>query len=217
VVSTPIGNLGDITLRALNILKEVDCIACEDTRVTLKLLNHFQIKKTLISFHARSKKKVLDRIVEILKGGKSVAYLTDGGTPAISDPGSSLVSCAVERGIQVVPVPGPSAVHSVLSVSGMRFSSYTFVGFLSSKQGRRIKSLENFCENKTIYVFYESPHRLLNFLEDARKVFGNVPAVVGKEMTKKYEKFYRGKLEIIIEDIKKDGVKGEYTVVMDTR
>jgi len=217
IVSTPIGNLGDITLRALSTLKEVDYIACEDTRITLKILNSFKIKKTLISFHSRSKQKVLERIIELLRCGSSVAYLTDSGTPSVSDPGSELVGYAVKEGIEVVPVPGPSAVHTVLSVSGIGLSSYTFMGFLSSKKGRRKKVLNELKEKRTVYVFFESPHRLLDFLEDARGVFGDVFSIVGKEMTKKFEKFYRGSLEYIIDNIKKDGVKGEYTVVIDTR
>ncbi len=185
VVSTPIGNLEDVTIRALEILKIVDYIACEDTRVTLKLLNRYGIKKPLISFHSRSKRNILDRIRKIIAGGLRVAYVTDSGTPLVSDPGGVLVRCIIKEGFRVVPIPGPSAVHAALVVSGLQFSEYTFIGFVSNKSTRRKKKLAGL--GRGVFVFYESPHRITGFLADAYSILGDVPCAVSREITKKFE------------------------------
>ncbi len=217
VVSTPIGNLSDITLRALEVLKGIDYVVCEDTRVTIKLLNRYGIKKPLISFHSKSRESVLKRIVRIIFEGNSVAVVSDSGTPVISDPGSKLIETLLSYDVTIVPVPGPSSVHSALVASGLSISEYTFIGFLSNKASRRKRKLESLKNMGVVYVFFESPHRILPFLEDALVIFGNVQGCVAKEMTKKFEKYYRGNIVDIIGQIRADGVKGEYTVVIDNR
>jgi len=217
IVSTPIGNLKDLTLRALETLKDVDYVVCEDTRVTLKLLNRYEIKKPLISYHSKSKENVLDRVSELLLRGKDIALVSDSGTPVISDPGSKLIKRSIELGIETVPVPGPSSVHTALMASGISVSEYTFVGFLSNKASRRKRALAGLKTLKTTFVFFESPHRIMGFLQDAFEVFGAVKGCVAKEMTKKFERFYRGDLTQIIQMMKKNGIKGEYTVIIDNR
>jgi 16S rRNA (cytidine1402-2'-O)-methyltransferase len=215
VVSTPIGNLSDISLRALDILKKVDSIVCEDTRVTLKLLNRYRIKKPLISFHARSTGHALDRVAGSVLDGREVAYVTDGGTPLVSDPGCKLVKRVCDGGGRVVP--GPSAVHASIVASGFCFSEYTFLGFLSSRGGRRRKKLKEICAREGVYVLYESPHRLSGFLRDMLDVCGDVPLCVSKEMTKLYEKHYRGRISDVLKRIESEGIRGEYTIVLDMR
>jgi 16S rRNA (cytidine1402-2'-O)-methyltransferase len=217
IVSTPIGNLSDITLRALDVLKSVECVACEDTRVTLKLLNKYEIRKPLVSFHAKSSDSALRRIVELIERGNSVALVTDSGTPLVSDPGGRLVQELTSRGVKVTPIPGPSAVHAALAASGFSIPDYTFVGFLSSKPSRRRRELGELRERHALLVFFESPHRLLASLDDALAAFGPVPVCVAKEMTKKFEKYYRGSLENVIKELQQDTVRGEYTVVVDNR
>lgn len=217
VVSTPIGNLGDVTLRALEVLRAVDQVACEDTRVTLKLLNRHGIKKRMLSFHARSGGRVIERILEMLRSGGSVAYVTDSGTPTVSDPGGALVSRALDAGVNVVPVPGPSAVHAALAVSGIPFSEYLFLGFLSSKRSRRRKRLRELGGLETVLVVYESPHRILAFLRDALEVLGDLRVCVSREMTKRFETHYRGMISRVLERIEEQGARGEYTVVLDAR
>jgi len=217
VVSTPIGNLQDITLRALDILRNVDLIACEDTRVSRKLLTKYEIKNTTVSLHARSKENAVERIVRTVIQGSKVAYVTDSGTPSVSDPGAALVRRVVEAGAKIVPVPGPSAVHTALAASGLAISEYTFLGFLSNKAGRRRRKLGELSTSKTVLVFYESPHRLMEFLHDVRDLFGDVPCVVGKEMTKLFEKYYRGTVGDVCGMIEHDGIRGEYTVILDNR
>jgi 16S rRNA (cytidine1402-2'-O)-methyltransferase len=217
IVSTPIGNLSDITLRALDVLRSVDYVACEDTRVTIKILNRYEIRKPLISFHSKSADSALRRIVDLLDRGSSVALVTDSGTPLISDPGGKLIEELVGKGIKVTPVPGPSAVHTALAASGFSISDYTFVGFLSSKPSRRRRELEELKETKALIVFFESPHRLLATLQDALAALGHAPVCVAKEMTKKFEKYYRGTLGTVIKELQEDSVRGEYTVVVDNR
>jgi 16S rRNA (cytidine1402-2'-O)-methyltransferase len=217
IVSTPIGNLSDITLRALDVLRHVDCIICEDTRVTLKLLNRYEIKKQLLAFHSKSKKVVFNKIEGLLLGGKNAALVTDSGTPVISDPGAVLVRNMIERGITVVPIPGPSSVHTALAASGIPIDRYTFAGFMSNKSARRKKQLKELSDSPTIFVFFESPHRVVSFLNDAAGVFGDVPVCVAKEMTKKYEMYYRGSFSEILKKMEEKAVKGEYTIVIDNR
>jgi 16S rRNA (cytidine1402-2'-O)-methyltransferase len=217
VVSTPIGNLKDLSFRALDVLRSVNCIVCEDTRVTLKLLNSYAIKKPLLSYHSKSRDSVIRGIEKRIMSGKDVALVTDSGTPCISDPGSKLISSVLNAGIPVVPVPGPSAVHTAIMASGLSFAEYIFMGFLSSKPVRRRRKLEELKDNRIVFVFYESPHRILSFLNDVTEVFGEVKVLVAKEMTKRYERYYRGSSSDVTQEIRRDGVRGEYTIVIDNR
>jgi len=217
IISTPIGNLKDITLRALEILKYADFIVCEDTRVTIKLLNRYGVKKPLISFHSKSKDAVLKKISDLVLSGRNIALVSDSGTPVISDPGAKLIQELIDLGARVVPIPGPSSVHTALMASGIPLSEYTFIGFLSNKASRRRKTLEKLKNLKTTFVFFESPYRILSFLEDALTIFGPVRGCVAKEMTKKFEKYYRGDISEILRMLQDDGVKGEYTLVIDNR
>ena len=215
VVSTPIGNLEDITLRALRVLKEVDLIAAEDTRHTAKLLNSYGIAARLISFFEHNQAKRGPQLVRLLEKGKNVALVSDAGTPTLSDPGMRLVQLCVEQGITVVPIPGPSAAVSALSAAGVPFKSFVFEGFLPSKKGARRRRLQELSGESRPMVFYESPRRLKQTLKDAAHVFGNDRnAVAAKEMTKIFERFYRGTIGEILEQIEADGVRGEYTLVV---
>ena len=217
LVSTPIGNLADITYRAIEILRSVDYIVCEDTRITKRLLNHYEISKPCISFHSKSSPSVAKKLISLLNDGKNLALVSDSGTPVISDPGCVLTREAVNEGIDIYPIPGPSAVHSALVASGFCISSYNFQGFISPKSGRRRTKLQKLKKENTVLVFYESPHRVIKFLKDLFGVFGNVDVSVSKEMTKIHEKTYRGKLNDILDEIVADGVKGEYTIVVNNR
>ncbi len=217
LVSTPIGNLADITYRAVEILKSVDYVVCEDTRVTKKLLNHYNISKPCISFHSKSSPSVAKKLISLLGNGKSLALVSDSGTPLISDPGCILTREAVKEGIEIYPIPGPSAVHSALVASGFCISSYSFYGFISPKSSRRKIKLQKLKRENSIIVFYESPHRILKFLKDLHEIFGNINVSVSKEMTKVHERTYRGNLEDVINQIISDGVKGEYTIVVNNR
>jgi 16S rRNA (cytidine1402-2'-O)-methyltransferase len=215
VVSTPIGNLEDITLRALRVLKEVDLIAAEDTRHTAKLLNNHGISARLTSFFEHNQAKRGPQLVRLLEKGKNVALVSDAGTPILSDPGMRLVQLCVENGISIVPIPGPSAAICALSVAGVPFKSFVFEGFLPSKPGARRRRLRELSGEARPMVFYESPRRLKNTLKDIVHVFGeDRTAVAAKEMTKLFERFYRGTAGEIIEQIEADGARGEYTLIV---
>src|ERR1700733_14705124 len=214
VVSTPIGNLEDITLRALRILKETDVIACEDTRQTQKLLAHFDIPKRLVSYHEHNEITRAPEIVIELEQGAKVALVSDAGTPAISDPGYRLVHLCLRHGIQVVPVPGASALVAALAASGMPIEEFVFAGFLPSRPTERRKSLRALAGEPRTVAIYEAPHRLLDTLEDALEILGNRPAVVAREVTKLYEEFLRGHLEDIVEAIRKKAPRGEITLLI---
>ncbi|MDO8461562.1 MAG: 16S rRNA (cytidine(1402)-2'-O)-methyltransferase [Deltaproteobacteria bacterium] len=214
IVATPIGNLEDITLRALRILKEVDLIACEDTRHTLKLLNHFEIKKPLVSYFEHNQVRRTPQIVAELGKGRNVALVSDAGTPAISDPGFPLVREAIAQGVTVVPIPGPSAVIAALSAAGLPTDSFQFIGFLPPKSGRRHNLLESFKEEEATLVIYESPHRILKTLEEASQVFGQRPAVLARELTKIYEEFMRGTLWELLERVRQSPPKGEMVLLI---
>lgn len=215
VVATPIGNLEDITLRALRILKEVDLIASEDTRHTRKLLSHFGIRTSLISYY---KEKEVSRAAEIISeilAGKSVALVSDAGTPAISDPGDILVGRAYENSINVVPIPGPSALAAIISICGLNCPSHIFLGFLPSKANERRKLLVSLRQESHCLVFYESPRRIEKTLADCEEILGNRVCAVGRELTKLYEEMLRGS----ISDIRaicggKDSLKGEFVAVV---
>lgn len=213
IVSTPIGNLEDITFRAVRTLQEADIIACEDTRTSGVLLRHYEISKPLISFHAHSGDVKVDKIIALLKEGKHVALISDAGTPGISDPAYILVKRAVEEGITVVPIPGASAVLSALVGSGMHMHDFRFIGFLPVKKGREtlFKSLQN--KDYTV-VIYESVHRILRTLSDFEKYFGpDYPIVVGRELTKKFEEFKHGTVRECREYFEKQNCKGEFVIV----
>jgi 16S rRNA (cytidine1402-2'-O)-methyltransferase len=214
VVSTPIGNLEDISLRALRILKEVDLIACEDTRQTLKLLSHFDIQKRLISYHEHNEITRAAEIVIELEQGAKVALVSDAGTPAISDPGHRLVSLCLRHGIEVVPVPGASAFVAALAASGMPVDEFVFAGFLPSRQTERRKALRVLAVETRTLALYEAPHRLLDTLEDALEILGSRPAVIARELTKMYEEFLRGHLEDLVAAVRKKPPRGEITLLI---
>ncbi len=216
IVSTPIGNLEDITLRAIRILKEADYIACEDTRMTGQLLGYYDIENgwRLLSFHSHSGFSKVEKIIELLKEGKHVALVSDAGTPGISDPGFILIKKAIEAGVVVTPVPWASAVLSALVCSGFDCHQYLYLGFLPVKKGRQtmLKSLQN--KEQTV-VIYESVHRIEKTLQEFETYFGaETPIVVGREITKKFEEFKRGTIREVIEYFKWEGkVKGEFVIV----
>jgi 16S rRNA (cytidine1402-2'-O)-methyltransferase len=215
LVATPIGNLEDITLRALRTLREADVIACEDTRRTRKLLTHYEIQKPLVSCHEHNEQQRALEFVGRVKSGASVALVSDAGLPGISDPGYRVVQAAIEADIRVIPIPGPSAVDTAVVASGLPTDSFLFYGFLPSKSSQRVKALEALVSEKSTLVFYEAPHRLLRTLDDARTVFGDRSAVVARELTKAYEEFLRGTLsELHAVLAARDSVKGEIVLLV---
>jgi len=215
IVSTPIGNLEDITLRALRILKEVDLIAAEDTRHTRKLLSAYDIHTSLTSYfdHNETEKSVY--LIHQLLDGKSVALVSDAGTPGISDPGYEVITSALKANIAVVPIPGPSAIITALTVAGLPVDNFVFIGFLTNKRSGRIKELRKIQhEDKTI-VCYVSPHHFLKSLEDIRDILGSREIAVTRELTKKFEEVVRGDVASVIEQFtRKPAIKGEFTVVI---
>ena len=216
IVATPIGNLEDITLRALRILREADLIACEDTRHTQKLLNHFQIKTPTQSYHEHNEAARAEELANRIAAGERIALVCDAGTPGISDPGERLIRHAVERGLNVVTIPGASAMISALVASGLPTESFRFVGFLPSRAGERRTLLETLREAKETLIFYEAPHRILEMLADAGKIFGQSRRVtVARELTKVHEEFLRGSVAAVSTDLaRRPTVKGELTVIV---
>jgi 16S rRNA (cytidine1402-2'-O)-methyltransferase len=214
-VSTPIGNLEDITLRALRVLKEADVIAAEDTRHTLKLLNHFGISKPMVSYWGEKEKTKADKVMRLLREGSAVALVSDAGTPGISDPGAVLIGKALGEGVEVVPVPGPSALVTALSISGLPTEEFTFIGFLPSKKGARQRTLRELSLEPRTLIFFESPHRVVDMLIDMEEAFGNRRAAVIKELTKMHEEVYRGGLSDILDRLEEATIAGEYVVVVE--
>lgn len=214
LVSTPIGNLGDITLRALDVLREVDAIASEDTRHTGILLKHYEIKKPQISFHEYNEEKALPRILNLLREGKSVAVVTDAGTPGISDPGFLIVRAAVAEGLPVTAIPGAAALIMAVVLSGLPVHSFTFRGFPPRKPGARRRFFEVDKDSPHTLVFYESPYRLRAFLQDALAVYGDRPAALGNDLTKMFETVTRAPLSELLAGLPEGDLKGEYTVVI---
>jgi 16S rRNA (cytidine1402-2'-O)-methyltransferase len=214
VVATPIGNLEDITLRALRILKEADLIACEDTRQTMKLLSHFQISKRLVSYHEHNEITRAPEIVIDLEQGAKVALVSDAGTPSISDPGHRLVSLCLRHGIKVVPVPGASAFVAALAASGVPAEEFTFAGFLPARPTQRRKALRALAGEPRTVVLYEAPHRLLDTLEDSLEILGNRPAVIARELTKVHEEFQRAHMEDLLAAVQKRPPRGEITLLI---
>ncbi len=215
LVATPIGNLEDISSRALKVLREVDLIAAEDTRQTIKLLNHFDIKTPMTSYHEHNKNQKGDYILERLEQGESVAVVTDAGTPGISDPGEDIVKAAVERGITVTAIPGPVAAISALIVSGLSTGRFVFEGFLPKKNKEKEERIIALKEEPRTIVLYESPHKLKSTLLLLRKYLGNRKIAVAREMTKKFEEIMRGTLDSVIETYESRDPKGEYVLVIE--
>lgn len=214
MVATPIGNLEDITLRAIRILKEANLIAAEDTRHTKKLLNHYGIGTPATSYHEHNEESKIASIIEKIEGGKSVALVTDAGTPCVSDPGYKLIRGAVKAGVKVISIPGPSAIIGALSSSGLPTDEFTFKGFLSSKEVARKKELAIMAKIETTYIVYESPGRLIKLLKNVEEIMGNVNIVVARELTKVYEECIRGTVSEVLGKLGEAKVKGEITVVI---
>jgi 16S rRNA (cytidine1402-2'-O)-methyltransferase len=213
IVSTPIGNLKDITFRAIEILKEVNLIACEDTRVASILLNHYEIKKELISLNAVNETHRIENILGRIESGDSCALISDAGTPGISDPGVRLISAAIERGIEVVPIPGPSALITALTISGLPTNSFVFEGFIPQKKGRQKKLSELSKEERTI-VLYESTYRIEKLLNELNEHMPKRLVVVCRELTKKFEETWRGTPSEILGSFGEKVSKGEFVVVI---
>lgn len=214
LVSTPIGNLGDISQRALDTLQSADLVVSEDTRKTGFLLSHFGIKKPQLSFREDNEQRVLPKLMEELAVGKTIALVTDAGTPAISDPGFILVRAALAQGIAISAVPGPTALIMALVLSGLPVHSFTFRGFGPRKHGPRKRWLAVDASSPHTLIFYESPHRLQAFLQDALEVYGDRQTVVANDLTKKFETLLRGTISELIERIKKEPPRGEYSIVI---
>ncbi|HOW90849.1 MAG TPA: 16S rRNA (cytidine(1402)-2'-O)-methyltransferase [Anaerolineaceae bacterium] len=214
MVATPIGNLGDISQRALAALESADVVVSEDTRKTGFLLNHFGIKKPQISFREDNEARALPKVMEFLTLGKVVALVTDAGTPAISDPGFTLVRSVLEQDIPVSAIPGPTALIMALVLSGLPVHSFTFRGFPPRRSAARKRWLEVDLLSPHTLIFYESPYRLVAFLEDAIEVFGDRKCAVANDLTKKFETVYRGTLSSVIMDLNKEPLRGEYSVVI---
>jgi 16S rRNA (cytidine1402-2'-O)-methyltransferase len=215
VVATPIGNLEDMTYRAVRVLREVDWIACEDTRESRKLLDHFEIKTPLVSYHDFNELERAKELADRLKAGESGALVSDAGMPLVSDPGYRLVRAAIEAGIEVRPVPGASATVTALAASGLPTDSFQFLGFLPSKSGQRANLLETLKNEKATLIFYEAPHRILDSLADIERIMGARPVVVAREMTKIHEEFLRGTAGQIWDQLRaRDSIRGEITLLI---
>ena len=214
LVATPIGNLGDISLRALETLRSVDVVASEDTRKTGLLLKHFEIKKRQISFHEHNEAQAGEHLINLLLEGKSVALVTNAGTPGISDPGYSLVRRAIAAGIPITSIPGAAAFVSALILSGLPVHSFTFRGFPPHKGGPRRRFLSLDADSPHTLVFYESPHRLIAFLKDALDIYGDRQAVVANDLTKFFEAVERGSLSELVARLEASQLRGEYTIVI---
>ena len=213
-VATPIGNLEDITLRALRVLKEADLIACEDTRHTGRLLQHFGISKPTVSYHEHNERERAAELVEKLASGASIALVSDAGTPGVSDPAYRIVTAAIERGIAVIPIPGATALITGLIASGLPTDSFLFAGFLPPKQQARLTRLEELQTERATLVLYEAPHRIRETLADALAVFGNRPAAIARELTKLHEEFLRGTLSELCERLNAQEPRGEMVVII---
>lgn len=215
IVSTPIGNLEDITLRALRILKEADYVICEDTRRTQILLNKYEIKKPLIIYHSHSKENKEQKISTIMKENEKVVLVSDAGTPGISDPGYRIIQLALENDIQVSPIPGPAAFLTALQASGAPINQFVYIGFLPLKKGRQTL-LKSFQTEKRTIVLYESPHRLIKTLSQLSEFLGEYrKVVVARELTKIHEEFVRGTLSEVTQHFEEKGVKGEFVVIVE--
>ncbi|MGB6874837.1 MAG: 16S rRNA (cytidine(1402)-2'-O)-methyltransferase [Candidatus Acidiferrales bacterium] len=214
LVATPIGNLEDISLRALRTLKEADLIACEDTRQTLKLLSHFEIRKPLESYHEHNEMTRAPELIVRMEEGARVALVSDAGTPVISDPGHRLVSLCLRHKLAVIPIPGPSAIVAALAACGLPSEEFTFLGFLPARPAERRRRLQQVASEPRSLVFYEAPHRLCATLRDALDILGNRHAAVARELTKIHEEFLRGHVEDLIRAFEEKEPRGEITLVI---
>ncbi len=210
VVATPIGNLEDITLRALKVLKEVDAIACEDTRRTGILLQHYCIRKPLISYHQHSKLQKVESIIAELNSGKNIALVTDAGTPGVSDPGGVLIEEALKNKIEAEPIPGPSSFATILSVAGFYLDKFLYLGFLPKKKGKQTL-LKKIAITEVPVVLCESPHRVIQTLESIKEIAGDKYVVVGRELTKKFAEIYRGRISEVLPQIR---AQGEFVIII---
>ena len=217
VVATPIGNLGDITLRAIEVLKRVDVIACEDTRHTKILLSHYVIQKTLISYFEHNKVKQTKYILGLLETGKDIALVSDAGTPGISDPGYRIVRDAIDNAIEVVSIPGANAAIAALAVSGMPTDRFVFEGFLPNKTTARKRALSELVHTKRTIIYYESPHRILASLKDIKETLGDVELAIAREITKKFEEIRRGSAETLLSYFKQHKVRGEFVIILNPK
>ncbi len=216
IVATPIGNLKDITLRALETLKEADFILCEDTRVTANLLNHFEIKKEMVSFNAQSESHKIERAIERISNGETCALVSDAGTPCISDPGVRLVNRAIKEGLTISGIPGANAAILSLSISGLPTDSFLFEGFLPQKKGRQ-KLLKELAEENRTIVLYESAYRIEKLIEELAEYMPGRSVVVQRELTKKFEEAWRGKPAEILADMPNKTIKGEFVIVISPK
>ena len=215
IVATPIGNRDDITLRAVKVLKEVDLIAAEDTRKTGRLLAYHQIKNQLISCHEHNETRRIPTLINKLSDGLAIALVSDAGTPSVSDPGYRLINQAIAENISIIPIPGVSALTAALSASGLATDSFIFIGFAAKKKEKRLKQLEKLGQENRTIIFYESPRRILHFLDEVIETMGDRYAVVAREMTKRYEEFIRGSLSQIRNNLKqRPSIKGEFTLLV---
>ena len=216
LVATPIGNLEDITFRAIKTLKEVDIIAAEDTRHTLKLLNYYEISKPLISYHRHNEDSKSDILINKLLEGKNIAIVTDAGTPGISDPGEEIVKEAIKNNIDIIPIPGACALINAIIPSGLNTKQFAFYGFLPLNKKNRKNIIERIKKEDKTIILYEAPHKLIKTLEDILKNIGDINCVLAKEITKIHEEFNRNKISDLIDELeKKDSIKGEYIILLD--
>ena len=213
IVATPIGNLEDITLRALKVLKEVDLIAAEDTRHTLQLLNHYEISKPLVSYYKQKEAEKTDLLLNKLENGENIALVSDAGTPGISDPGEVIIKSAINRGIKVIPIPGACAAINALIASGMQTSEFCFIGFLPTNLNEKKNKISELMDETKTIIIYEAPHRLIKTLKVLNDILGNRNIVLCKELTKIHESYERGSLEEVIEKIQEP--KGEYVIILE--
>lgn len=213
LVPTPIGNLGDFTFRAVEVLNQVEVIFSEDTRVTINLLNHYDIKKKLIAFHKFNEEQKVGVVLSYLEGGKSVAIVSDRGTPVLSDPGEICTKKVIEKGYNVVSLPGATAAIPAITASGLDSSKFIFYGFLNSKSSKRKKELEFLKNNKMTIIFYEAPHRIMEMLADLKEVFGNRNISISREISKKFEEIYRATISEVMNMLTE--IKGEFVIVVE--
>ena len=213
LVPTPIGNLGDFTFRAVEVLNQVEVIFSEDTRVTINLLNHYDIKKKLIAFHKFNEEQKVGVVLSYLEDGKSVAIVSDRGTPVLSDPGEICTKKVIEKGYNVVSLPGATAAIPAITASGLDSSKFIFYGFLNSKSSKRKKELEFLKNNKMTIIFYEAPHRIMEMLADLKEVFGNRNISISREISKKFEELYRATISEVMNMLTE--IKGEFVIVVE--
>lgn len=216
IVSTPIGNLHDATFRAIDVLRNVDLILCEDTRVTKKLLDHYEIRTPTLSYHQHSKLKKVEYIIQLLKEGKDLALVSDAGTPGISDPGNKLIARLIEvrpQSIKVVSVPGPTALIAAASISGFPMNRFAFFGFPPTRKKRR-KFFKEVVNSKYPVIFYESPYRILKTLNELKTMDNKLSIIVCRELTKKFETIYRGTIEEVLKQLEKEEIRGEFVVMV---